>query len=87
MFARKRALQPTRAVVNRFERETITAEALGEKPTQLNVIFDDKKSLHFQHQLADTSASQRSLLLPLQNFMLLNQSLSHWRRCDGRMRL
>jgi hypothetical protein len=51
MFARERALQPTRAVVNRFERETITAKALGKKPTQLNVIFDDKKSLHFQHQL------------------------------------
>ena len=51
MFARKRALQPARAVVNRFERETITAKALGEKSTQLNVIFDDKKSLHFPHQL------------------------------------
>ena len=49
MFARKRALQPTRAVVNRFERKTITAEALGEKPTQLNIIFDDKKSFHLQH--------------------------------------
>jgi len=37
--------------VNRFERETITAKALGEKPAQLNVIFDDKKSLHFLDQL------------------------------------
>ena len=55
--------------MNRFERETITAKALGEKPAQLNVIFDDKKSLHFPTNYADTSASQRSLFVPLRNFM------------------